>query len=192
MMGAKKELKTPNQHFFKLNGTMEESTSLTAESQFLLVRHGQSVANIAHEALAEYYSYKPESATKKVEQKAERDLLQKSASFIDSDLTEVGLKEAADQQVLVNQFDLHQVVLVSPHKRTIRTACGLLATHPQKDQLVLRLTPMLKEATRSSQSCVCGPEELKEFCDKVTLETGIKIENGDEMLEKADWTMDVW
>ena len=51
---------------------------------------------------------------------------------------------------------------------------------------------MLKEATRSSQSCVCTPEELKDFCDKISLETGITIENGDDMLTKPDWTLKVW
>jgi hypothetical protein len=35
----------PNEDFFKVNGERDDECSLTARSQFLLVRHAESTAN---------------------------------------------------------------------------------------------------------------------------------------------------
>ena len=50
----------------------------------------------------------------------------------DSPLTEAGVQQAVDQQSIINQFELHPIVLVSPHIRTIETAIHMLNTYPNK------------------------------------------------------------
>ena len=84
--------------------------------------------------------------------------------LIDTRLTELGRNQCIQQQPLLNKFDLNTVVLCSPMRRTIETACCLLASHPKKEQLVIRLVPELKESLLSADTTVVTAVELGQFC----------------------------
>ena len=79
-------------------------------------------------------------------------------------------------------------MIVSPHRRTIQTAVNLLKSHPQRENLTLKLVPVIKEQLFSA-ACVPVPlDELKEFVRAVEKESGLKIECD---IESETWGLDV-
>jgi hypothetical protein len=91
----------------------------------------------------------------------------------------------------MNKMNLHPIVLVSPLRRTIHTACCALATHPQKKDLTLRLLPLLTEAMRHATTTPCKASELKEWVDKCSKDYDIKIEYGSDKLNQDNWIVEI-
>ena len=67
----------------------------------------------------------------------------------------------------------------------------MLNSYPNKDKLTIRLEPLLKEGTLDASCTPLSKEELKEFVEKTSKASGIKIIYGDASLEKDDWILNV-
>ena len=63
----------------------------------------------------------------------------------------------------------------------------MLETHPQRESLVLRLDPNLKEVLNNIP---CSSVELMKFVEKTSKEFGIKIDvTTHESLQHDDWSV---
>ena len=107
----------------------------------LLLRHAQSTYLAAHVLM------KPTLNQNKITMTYEEDeeffnnwVL--SPEFVDAEITFEGVLQCKNVQL---PDQLHSIVLVSPLRRTIQTACLVLENHPMKHELVLRLCPDLIE-----------------------------------------------
>ena len=67
----------------------------------------------------------------------------------------------------------------------------MLRSHPQKENLTIRLIPMLKEAINTATDIPNSAHFLQLFIENVMETSGIKIEYGDESLKKDTWALDV-
>jgi hypothetical protein len=76
-------------------------------------------------------------------------------------------------------FDLNPCVLCSPHRASIESCVEILGTYLGKNHMTIRLEPLLKEVFCSGDTTPLPAKDLKKFCDKISQESGIKIEYGD-------------
>lgn len=67
----------------------------------------------------------------------------------------------------------------------------MLNSYPNKEKLTIRLEPMLKECTLDASTLPISATELKEFVNKTSKASGIKIVYGDASLENDDWILNV-
>ena len=92
---------------------------------------------------------------------------------------------------MFNQLDINHTVLCSPQRRAIETAINVLNSYPNKEKLTIRLEPLLKEVTISADTIPLSKTELKEFVNKTSKASGIKIIYGDASLENDNWILNV-
>jgi hypothetical protein len=52
---------------------------------------------------------------------------------------------------------------VSPHRRTLQTACYVLQNHPQRENITLTLLPLAKEVMNNSNDLPIEYNELLDF-----------------------------
>ena len=97
--------------------------STDLDSKFLIVRHGQTSYNIYID-------------------KHLRDIDSKIA---DAPLNETGIKQAKSRQKEVNKLNI-KYVYCSPLFRALQTASILLENHPEKDNIVITVHPLIHEA----------------------------------------------
>ena len=76
----------------------------------------------------------------------------------------------------MNVFEFaNDVVYCSPMRRTIETLCNVLATHPQKSRLTVRLVPWAKEVLFGYGNVPVLLGDLKaEMTEKVVRQFGFK------------------
>jgi hypothetical protein len=67
----------------------------------------------------------------------------------------------------------------------------MLKSHPLKRKMTIRLEPLLKESLVSADSTPTTAAKLKAFVAKISQDTGIKIEYGDECLERDNWALEI-
>ena len=67
----------------------------------------------------------------------------------------------------------------------------MLNSYPNKEKLTIRLEPLLKEETIGACTIPLSKTELKEFVNKTSKASGIKIIYGDASLENDDWILNV-
>jgi hypothetical protein len=160
-------------------------------AQLLLVRHAESEFNVVIEDYmrANKYDYYASPDPLSDEEFAKMISVCGTRGYRDAKITKKGLKQCIAHQTKVNEFKLNPQVLVSPHKRTIETAVNMLATHPQKNDLVLKLEPNLKEALLSSGDVPCSAEELKGFVARTEAETGFTIDSSNKELREDTWML---
>ena len=95
---------------------------------------------------------------------------------------------------MINRFDIHPIILCSPHLRTIETCIALLNRYPRekKADFVIRLEPYLKECFCGADTTPLPLEDLKYHIERLSKEQhDIKIEFGSELLKKDTWVLDI-
>ena len=121
--------------FFKIMFTKknieipEKLYELNTNGKFLFIRHGQTYFN----------KYSKERGSKKV--KTDKNLL-------DSELSEEGIKEGEKFSEFYNKFKIEEIY-VSPLYRALQSAYYLFKNHPQKDNIVIKIHPLLTEITNA-------------------------------------------
>ena len=65
---------------------------------------------------------------------------------------------------------------MSPLRRTIETACHALKDHPDKNDLILCVTPLARERMQWLNTLLVSAEELQDFCKEMSQLTGLKID----------------
>ena len=102
--------------------------------------------------------------------------MEQDHDFIDAGLSDEGRIQAFERQDLLNQMKLHEFVFISPHKRTVQTACICLATHPQAQSLTLKLVPQAKEVVIASAELPVPLSELRIHNDLLTEQYGVRFD----------------
>jgi len=67
----------------------------------------------------------------------------------------------------------------------------MLASHPQKNDITIRLEPLLKEALVSAHTVPTTAAKLKAFVEKTKKDTGLSIEYGDDCLNRDNWAVEI-
>lgn len=171
-MNTLPQLYSPNLEFFNEYGTLDDENSLLSKSQLLMIRHGISEYNQAAKDLRAQLKEKyPDDETKRKAIELEEFGNQiKNSHIVDAQLHQDGIKQAQNQQELLNSFNFSKV-LVSPHRRTIQTAVNVLKSHPQlKDGITFTLFPMAKEILNNANDLPVGQKTLIDFTNKITEE----------------------
>lgn len=97
--------------------------------KFLFIRHGQTYFN----------KYSKERGSKKV--KTDKNLL-------DSELSEEGINEGKKFSEFYKQFKIEEIY-VSPLYRALQSAYYLFKDHPEKNNIVIKVHPLLTEITNA-------------------------------------------
>ena len=95
--------------------------------KFLFIRHGQTYFNKGM---------------------SEKGLLSVKAdpNLLDSELTNEGIEKGKDKSKFYEQFNIEQIY-VSPLYRTLQSAYFLFKNHPQKNEIILKVHPLICEIT---------------------------------------------
>ena len=161
------KLNHPNQEFLRLY--CEKEMSAYDRSPMVLIRHAYSNYNHAMK------TFNDGMTTKGPESHQEYIGLRSSKALIDPALHEIGVKQARDQQDLVNRMTFSKV-FVSPHVRTIQSAALMLSSHPQKQDMVLVLLPLAKEIMHTSNDLGLEFKDLEAFTSQISKEHGVKFD----------------
>ena len=94
--------------------------------KFLYIRHGKTHFN---------HASTPEN----------RFIIKTQKNYINCPLSEIGISQAKSIQSIVNNFDI-EAIYVSPLTRTLQTVLHIFENHPQKDNIIIKVHPLITES----------------------------------------------
>ena len=95
---------------------------------------------------------------------------------MDSCLTPLGISDSESALSSILDIEFCNIVIVSPLRRTILTACHLLKNHPRKSELTLKIEPLAKEGMSQWNTLLVSGSALKKFCGELSAELGLTID----------------
>ena len=105
----------------------EKLYSKDTKGKFLFIRHGQTSFNKAMS----------EKGIKKVKS---------DPKFLDPELTKEGIEEGKKFSKNYENYNIEQIY-VSPLYRTLQSAYFLFKNHPQKNEIIIKVHPLICEIT---------------------------------------------
>lgn len=93
--------------------------------------------------------------------------------LIDALLSPAGFKEC--EKVVLPEV-IHDIVYVSPLRRTIQTACEVLSRHPSHANKTIRLDPLIKEHMSYQNTYVSHKTHLLAWCKQLEEQYKLKID----------------
>ena len=80
--------------------------------------------------------------------------------YVDAVLSDKGVA-GSEQASTSLEVNFSNIILVSPLRRTIQTACHLLKDHPRKKEFTLKLEPLARELMTYSNVMLCSGSYLQ-------------------------------
>ena len=80
--------------------------------------------------------------------------------YVDAVLSDKGVTGSEQALTSLEGLNFSNIILVSPLRRTIQTACHLLKDHPRKKDFTLKLEPMARELMTYSNVMLCSGSYL--------------------------------
>ena len=110
--------------------------------KFLYVRHGKTFYN------------------KRKELEGTSDHFKAEPSLINAHLCEDGINQAKELQKVFNNIEIEEIY-VSPLYRTLQTAYYIFENHPKKENIIIKIYPLITEIIASCHDIVVNIEEAK-------------------------------
>jgi len=110
--------------------------------KFLYVRHGKTFYNKCKELEGTSDHFKAEP------------------SLINAHLCEDGINQAKELQKVFNNIEIEEIY-VSPLYRTLQTAYYIFENHPKKENIIIKIHPLITEIIASCHDIVVNIEEAK-------------------------------
>ena len=110
--------------------------------KFLYVRHGKTFYN------------------KRKELEGTSDHFKAEPSLINAHLCEDGINQAKELQKVFNNIEIEEIY-VSPLYRTLQTAYYIFENHPKKENIIIKIHPLITEIIASCHDIVVNIEEAK-------------------------------
>ena len=139
----KKLFKIIKKHFFQMS--IEVPNILYEKNingKFLYVRHGKTFYN------------------KRKELEGTSDHFKAEPSLINAHLCEDGINQAKELQKVFNNIEIEEIY-VSPLYRTLQTAYYIFENHPKKENIIIKIHPLITEIIASCHDIVVNIEEAK-------------------------------